>query len=105
MTSPKIDYTMHFLRLNWPIIATVCAGLIAWGTAMADINALKEAAAKKESDHDRIIKVETVVESSGKVIAEIRTEQKEASKEMQRLEISMNSNFQTLLLELQKERP
>ena len=104
MSSPKIDQSLNFLRLNWPIVTVIFAGLIAWGTAMADIAQLKSAQQQRSEDHDRIVRMEAVVDQSSKVIDEVRKEQKAQQEDIQNLEKTINSNFTELLVELRKER-
>lgn len=76
------------LRTHWPVIATVGAGLLAWGALNADVTHLKDEmkAAKAEitetqkearTDHDLLVELNTRSQGMEDDMKEIKTAVKE----------------------------
>lgn len=68
----------QFMSNYWPLMATIGAGLIAWGSLNADVSKLKEEAATAKSDHDLIV--------------EMRTEQKHIRDDIKEIKDALRAN-------------
>lgn len=44
---------------NWPVLAAVASGLVAWGSLQARVAAVEDGAHVTKSDHDVLVKVST----------------------------------------------
>lgn len=108
MTSPKVDQTIEYARMNWPILSALGAGLILWGMTLQRVNAIEEEIDDADTQRERIVRIETqittVQTSIGKLETTLKEQQLIDKEEREQLEESINENFQLLLLELQRQR-
>lgn len=98
MTSPAVDNTMNFLRMNWPLIIVVCSGLIAWGVTTTKVQALEDEAEIRQEDHDAIIRIEAELSAQ-------KTALKEARDDIKALNTKIDTNLTTILSEIRRSRP
>jgi septal ring factor EnvC (AmiA/AmiB activator) len=91
---------MRHLIAWLPLLAVAGTGLMAWGATSQRVADLENKAKRAVDDHDRIVRIETQIESVTTTISEIRTEQKEVADDVQRLEQTIQDSFRELLQEL-----
>lgn len=91
--------------ITWlPLLLVAGSGLLAWGqttqkvtSTSTRVSALEERIEQTSQDRERIVRIETQVETLTTTLGEVRTEQKE-------LEQLVRDNFDTLLEELRRNR-
>ncbi len=63
---------MNWLKAWWPILVTLGAGLLGFGSLRADVQHLQEKAVAQATDHDMIVRTDSRVERIEKDITEIK---------------------------------
>ncbi len=59
MSSSKLSLPVAFVAT---LLGAVAGGGVAWGTTTARIGALEQKTARLDEDHERLIRIETIVE-------------------------------------------
>lgn len=65
------------LVANWPIIATVASGMLAFGSVRSDVAGLKTDQAAMKSDHDTVVQMHTEGTARDKRLDEMHDDIKE----------------------------
>lgn len=69
-----------FLKAWWPMIVTVGAGLVGYGSLASDVTHIKYQQDKTLTDHDVLIRVDTRQEQMSKDITDMKTDIKDIAK-------------------------
>ena len=99
------------LLSHWPLIMAIVAGAIAWGTASAEIAALKERTAQVSENRERLIRIEEKVEGLRADLDQIWNVKNETRRNVDRLQddvtelsTSFDVTTERILYELQMIR-
>lgn len=98
----------HWVLAQVPVIATLLAGGIAWGTTVQRVAALEEQTNDMISNRERLVRIEATAGHMSEDIAEIRrlkTETQAEVRELQKHVIELDAKLEALLHKLRKSVP
>ena len=104
MTSPKVDQSIEYARMNWPILSAIGVGLLMWGMTLQRVNAIEEEIDDADDQRERVVRIETQITTITTQLEEGKVERKELSEGVTALEMEVQKGFNSLLIELQKQR-
>lgn len=69
--------SLPIITKHWPIIVTLSAGILAFGTLRADVVQLKTASQDVKTDHDLIVRVDERQKKLAEDVAEMKQDIKD----------------------------